>query len=82
MQEPPQSLPKEGVLAHLGAIDECFAHDSAEEIHAALEDRGDDWARGTLKLLRGYAEHSTDQVHSSGRQPATAEAGMGWQRST
>ena len=42
----------EGFTASLPAIDECFRYDSVEEIYAALEARGGDWAQQTLKQLK------------------------------
>ena len=32
-------------------INDVFAHDSVEQIHQALEERGDAWAQQTLKLM-------------------------------
>ena len=44
-----------GPLAHADAIDACFAHDTVEQIYEALERRGDQWSRDTLKTLKGCA---------------------------
>ena len=41
-----------GPLAHTRAIDECFRFDSVEQIQAALEARGDQWGRDTLKAMQ------------------------------
>ena len=51
MQEASPAASK-GFTASLPAIDECFRHDSVEEIYAALEARGGDWAQQTLKQLK------------------------------
>ena len=37
------------------AIDACFAADTVEGIHAALEQQGTQWARDTLATLRRSA---------------------------
>lgn len=36
-------------------INDVFAHDSVEQIHQALEERGDAWAQQTLKLMHRCA---------------------------
>ena len=51
MQEGSQPASSE-LKASLPAIDDCFRHDSVEEIYVALEVRGDDWAQKTLKQLK------------------------------
>jgi enoyl-CoA hydratase/carnithine racemase len=48
LAEPPEPAPLAG---HHAAIDRCFAGDSVEEIVAALEGEGGDWAARTLETL-------------------------------
>ncbi|PDT41343.1 MULTISPECIES: enoyl-CoA hydratase/isomerase family protein [Sinorhizobium] len=44
--------PASALLAHIALIDRCFAFDTVEEILAALEKDGSDFARETLALLK------------------------------
>jgi enoyl-CoA hydratase len=44
--------PASALLAHIALIDRCFAFDTVEEIFAALEKDGSDFARETLALLK------------------------------
>ena len=46
------SIPSGSFEAHRAVIDKCFAFDTAEEIAAALEADGSDWALAQLKTLR------------------------------
>eukprot|EP00891_Asterochloris_glomerata_P008803 jgi/Astpho2/8803/Aster-05446 len=47
-EQPPQQT---DLLVQLPDINGVFAHDSVEQIHQALEERGDAWAQQTLKLM-------------------------------
>jgi enoyl-CoA hydratase len=46
------SIPAGGFEEHRSIIDKCFAFDTAEEIVAALEADGSDWALAQVKTLR------------------------------
>jgi enoyl-CoA hydratase len=46
------SIPAGGFEEHCTVIDKCFAFDTAEEIVAALEADGSDWAHVQVKTLR------------------------------
>jgi len=46
------SIPAGSFEAHRGVIDKCFAFDTAEQIAAALEADGSEWALAQLKTLR------------------------------
>ncbi|WP_027998407.1 enoyl-CoA hydratase/isomerase family protein [Sinorhizobium arboris] len=68
--EPPASA----LLDHLPVIDRCFAFDSVEEILAALETEGSDFARETLELLKTRSAISlklTLSLLRAGRSSAT-----------
>ncbi|GCA50965.1 putative enoyl-CoA hydratase echA8 [Sinorhizobium sp. KGO-5] len=68
--EPPASA----LLDHLSVIDRCFAFDAVEEILAALEKDGSDFARETLELLKTRSAISlklTLSLLRAGRSSAT-----------
>ena len=70
--EPPASA----LLDHLSVIDRCFAFDAVEEILAALEKDGSDFAGETLELLKTRSAISlklTLSLLRAGRSSATLD---------
>ncbi|TCN29414.1 enoyl-CoA hydratase/isomerase family protein [Sinorhizobium americanum] len=71
--EPPASA----LLEHIALIDRCFGFDTVEEIFAALEEDGSDFARETLALLKTRSAISlklTLSLLRAGRESTTLNA--------
>lgn len=73
------TLPDARVLAHRDAIDRLFAFDELEDIYAALDADGGDWARQQLATLRTKSPQTMKvslRLLHEGRRMATFEDEM------
>ncbi|PDT83080.1 enoyl-CoA hydratase/isomerase family protein [Sinorhizobium sp. BJ1] len=69
--------PASALLDHVALIDRCFAYETVEEIFAALEEDGSDFARETVELLKTRSAISlklTLSLLRAGRDSATLNA--------
>ena len=75
-EQPPQQT---DLLVQLPDINDVFAHDAVEQIHQALEERGDAWAQQTLNLMHRCAgahamQGSMPDPHAVSRKVTQATA--------